>query len=135
MPKRIDKIKKAKYKQARLEGKSQKQALLDAGYKLSTAIQSSSMSIVKQSEKEILSTLKASDLSVDWVVGKLNTELENIHAKSSDRIRILELLGKYLSMFKDANTTQVAIFQGITETDLPPIEVKPSQEGAKPGMM
>ena len=65
MPKRIDKIKKAKYKQSRLEGKSQKQALLDAGYKLSTAIQSSSMSIVKQSEKEILSTLKASDLSVD----------------------------------------------------------------------
>jgi len=41
-------------------------------------------------------------------------------------------LGKYLNMFKDANTTQVAIFQGITEADLPPIEVKPSQEVAKP---
>ena len=131
MSKRIDKIKKAKYKQSRLEGKSQKQALLDAGYKLSTAIQSSSMSIVKQSEKEILSTLKASDLSVDWVIGKLNTELENIHAKSSDRVRILELLGKYINMFKDANTTQVAVFTGDMIKDLPPIEVEPSQEEAK----
>ena len=36
-------------------------------------------------------------------------------------------------MFKDANTTQVAVFTGDMVKDLPPIEVKPSNEGAKPG--
>jgi len=137
MPKRIDKIKKLRYKEARLQGDSIKGSLLKAGYSnASAASKNSSLGVVKVCEQEIMDTLKASDLSVDWIVGKLNTELENIHAKSSDRVRILELLGKYLNMFKDnTSTTQVAIFQGITEADLPPIEppieVKPSQEVAK----
>ena len=64
-------------------------------------------------------------------MGKLNQELLNIHAKSSDRVRILELLGKYLNMFKDNQVTQVSIFQGLSDKDLPPIditEVKPNQE-------
>jgi len=129
MAKQIDKLKKHLYKEARLQGNSIKGSLLKAGYSKASAVgKNSSLGVVKVCEQEIMDTLKASDLSVDWVVGKLNTELENIHAKSSDRVRILELLGKYLNMFKDANTTQVAIFQGITEADLPPIDIQPSQD-------
>jgi len=127
VPKRIDKLRKVKYKASRLQGNSIAQALRDSGYSEGVARKSSFNAVVKVSEREIMNTLKASDLSVDWVVGKLNTELENIHAKSSDRVRILELLGKYLNMFKDANTTQTIVFTGDMIKDLPPIDIEPSQ--------
>jgi len=127
----IDNLKKIKYKQARLQGKSIRQGLRDAGYTEASASHSSGLGVVKCSEVVLEAMVKASDISVDWVVGKLNQELLNIHAKSSDRVRILELLGKYLNMFKDNQVTQVSIFQGLSDKDLPPIditEVKPNQE-------
>ena len=67
--------------------------------------------------------VKASDISVDWVIGKLNAELVGIDAKPSDRVRILELLGKYLNMFRDNNTVNVALFDSSMLKDLPPIDV------------
>jgi DNA polymerase sigma len=130
LSKGIDKLKKLKYKVARLDGENIKNSLLEAGYSKSTAHQSSTNSIVKQCEPELALEVKASDISVDWVIGKLNTELQSIHAKSSDRVRILELLGKYLNMFRDNQTTNVGIF-GLNSKDMadlpdvkPPIEVK-----------
>jgi len=107
MPKQIDPLKKIRYKQARLEGKDKKNSMLEAGYSLNTAIQAPAMSIVKQSEKELMAEVKASDISVEWVVKQLTKELVAPDAKASDRIRVTELLGKYLNMFRDAQTTQV----------------------------
>jgi DNA polymerase sigma len=117
LSKGIDKLKKLKYKVARLEGENIKNSLLEAGYSKSTAHQSSTNSIVKQCEPELALEVKASDISVDWVISKLNTELQSIHAKSSDRVRILELLGKYLNMFRDNQTTNVGIF-GLNSKDI-----------------
>lgn len=131
MPKGVDKLRKEYYKQSRLKGNSVKQSLLNAGYSEAHAEKSTANKVVKDGETEIMEYLKASDISVDWVVGKLNQELLNIHAKSSDRVRILELLGKYLNMFKDSNTTQTIVFTQDITKDLPPIditEVKPSNE-------
>ncbi len=124
--KQIDKIRKAKYKAARLNDNSIAESLRQAGYSEATARISSGNSIVKQSEKEIMEEVKASDISVDWVVNKLNQELVSIHAKSSDRVRILELLGKYLAMFNDNKPLQVNLFTGDMLKDLPPIDVSTS---------
>jgi len=123
LAKQVDKLKKERYKQARLQGESVKGSLLEAGYSKSTAHQSSTNTIVKQCEPELMNEVKASDISVDWVINKLNSELQSIHAKSSDRIRILELLGKYLAMFKDSQSTQPIVFNIDITKDLPPLEV------------
>ena len=125
MPKQVDALKKLKYKVARLEGKNIKQGLLSAGYSSSTAHQSSTNAIVKQCEPELQAMVKASDISVDWVIGKLNAELVGIDAKPSDRVRILELLGKYLNMFRDNTSVNVALFDSSMLKDLPPIDVTP----------
>ena len=122
MPKQIDKIKKEKYKQARLSGKDKKNSMLEAGYALNTAIQAPGMSVVKQSEKELMNEVKAQGVSVEWVIEGLTSELLSSDAKASDRIRVRELLGKYLNMFRDNNTVNVALFDSSMLTDLPPIE-------------
>jgi len=105
--KRIDTLKKIKYKAARLQGDSIKDSLLKAGYSPATAHQSGSNSIAKHCERELAVEVKASDITVDWVVNQLTKELVAKDAKASDRIRVTELLGKYLNMFRDAQTTQV----------------------------
>ena len=125
MAKQVDALKKLKYKVARLEGKSIKQGLLDAGYSAATASHSSLNGVVKSSEPELADMVRASDISVDWVIGKLNKELVGIDAKPSDRVRILELLGKYLNMFRDNNTVNVALFDSSVLKDLPPLDVTP----------
>lgn len=127
--KQIDPIKKEKYKQARLKGKDKKNSMLEAGYALNTAIQAPAMSIVKQSEKELMEAVKASDVTVEWVVEGLTKELVATDAKASDRIRVRELLGKWLKMFQDVQNTQViAIFKDIEDeaTQEKPIDVSTS---------
>ena len=123
MPKQVDKIKAIKYKQARLQGDSIKGSMLKAGYSAATAHHSSTEGVVKRCEPELAAMVKASDISVDWVIGKLNAELVGIDAKPSDRVRILELLGKYLNMFKDNTSVNIALFDSDMLKDLPPIDV------------
>jgi hypothetical protein len=125
MAKSIDPIKKARYKAARLRGVDKKNSMLQAGYALTTAIQSPNMTVVKISEKELAAQIKASDINTDWVIGKLNQELQSINAKTSDRVRILELFGKYLNMFRDNQPVQVNVFSNDILNDLPPIDITP----------
>ena len=128
MPKQVDKVKKEIYKSERLKGKSIVQSLKNSGYAPSTARQSSFVTVSRQGESELLAQVKASDITVDWVVDRLTQELVAPDAKASDRIRVSELLGKYLNMFRDNNTVNVALFDSSMLTDLPPIEpidVKP----------
>jgi hypothetical protein len=107
LTKQVDKLKKAIYKESRKKGKSIAKSMVEAGCPETTAYHDSkNSSLVKLGEAELMAEVKASDISVDWVVSKLNQELVSIHAKSSDRVRILELLGKYLNMFKDNNSLQ-----------------------------
>jgi hypothetical protein len=107
MPKQIDPLKKIRYKQARLEGKDKKNSMIEAGYSPNTAIHASQEEVVKSSEKELMAEIKASDISVEWVVKQLTKELVAPDAKASDRIRVSELLGKYISMFNDSKPLQV----------------------------
>jgi hypothetical protein len=122
MSKIPDPLKIEKYKQARLKGASKARALLEAGYKKTTAYHKASQTeVVKSCEPELIKEMKASEITVEWVVNQLLKELVAPDAKASDRIRVAELLGKYLNMFKEAqHTTQIAIFQDVTK-DLPKI--------------
>lgn len=124
--KQIDRLKAEKYKQSRLKGNSIAKSMINAGSKETTAYHDAKGSrLVITCERELMDEVKSSDISVDWVIGKLNTELQSIHAKSSDRVRILELLGKYLNMFRDNQTTNVGIF-GLSSKDISDLpDVKP----------
>jgi len=117
-----DPIKLELYKQARLRGASKAKALLEAGYKKGTAYHTAKEAVpVKICEPELIKEIKANEVTVEWVVQQLLKELVAPDAKASDRIRVAELLGKYLNMFKEAQTTtQIAIFQDVTK-DLPKI--------------
>lgn len=123
MPKQVDKLKAEKYKQARLEGNSIAKSLRDSGYAPSTARQSSFVTVAKQGEAELMAQVKASDITVEWVVNRLTQELVAPDAKASDRIRVSELLGKYLNMFKDTQNTQLIVFNEDITRDLPPIDI------------
>jgi len=123
----VDKLKAEKYKQSRLEGNGIKQSMLNAGYSPATAHHSSTEGVVKRCEPELMAMVKASDVSVEWVLSRLNSELLATDAKASDRIRICELLGKYLNMFKDSTATQVNvnINDTIAKLKAKPIDVSP----------
>lgn len=108
--KQIDKLKKIKYKASRLQGKSIAGSLRDAGYSEGRARISSGNTIVKVSEQELMNEVKANKVTVEWVIEGLTNELVAKDAKASDRIRVRELLGKYLKMFNDNNIQQTAIF-------------------------
>uniref|UniRef100_A0A6M3INQ5 Terminase n=1 Tax=viral metagenome TaxID=1070528 RepID=A0A6M3INQ5_9ZZZZ len=118
MPKQVDKLKKERYKQARLKGNSIVGSLEVAGYAPSSARMSSHLEVSKQGEAELMVQVKSSDITVDWVVNQLTKELVAKDAKASDRIRVSELLGKYLNMFKDANPVNIGIFNGLSTKDL-----------------
>jgi phage terminase small subunit len=124
-PKQVDKLKKAKYKKARLEGNSIAQSLRNAGYSEGTAQVSSDNAVVRQAEPELMAMVKASDITIDWVVNRLTQELVAKDAKASDRIRVSELLGKYLNMFKDSQSTQVIVFNEDITKDLPKLVITP----------
>jgi len=99
----LDKIRKAQYKQSRLSGKSKARSLLDAGYRESTAYHDAkNNALVKTCEQELMEEVKANEITVEWVIEGLTKELLAPDAKAADRIRVRELLGKYLKMFQDA---------------------------------
>lgn len=110
MPKQIDKIRKAKYKVSRLQGNSIVQSLRNSGYSEGVARKSSFNGVVKVSEQELMNEFKASNISVEWVIEQLTQELTQPDCKASDRIRVKELLGKYLNMFKDTQIQQISVF-------------------------
>jgi len=125
MSKRINPIQKALYKKSRKQGKSKEQSLLDAGYSPVTArVQNKNLRVDKVGDAEIAQELKAKDITVDWVVEQLTLEITAPDAKASDRIRVKELLGKYINMFKDAQPSQTFVFAGDIVKDLPPLSVE-----------
>lgn len=98
----IDKIKKAKVKKSLIEGKTAKQALLDAGYSKATARKSTLARVVKECQSEIIQGIRKK-ISEDYIISNLLQDRDLALAKEdySTATRINELLGKYLSMFSD----------------------------------
>ncbi len=104
MPKQIDKLKRLKYKENRLKGNNIKQSLIKSGYAIASAIgRNSSLSVVKVCEREIYEEFKASSVTIDLVISRLNEDRLLAISKQdyATATRVDELLGKYLAMFVD----------------------------------
>lgn len=103
MSKGIDNIKRYKVKQSLLNGNTAKQALIEAGYSLNTATHSTSESVIKVSQAEIIQELKQSEVTVEVVLQRLNEDRNLAQAKGdiATMTRVDELLGRYLAMFTD----------------------------------
>ena len=103
MPKTINPIKKAKVKEALLKGKSKKQAVIDAGYSLNTAINAWRLGVVKVCEEEIEKDFKAHNVTVEQVLKEIELGKE-LCLKLRDMPTykaLIELKGKHLAMFTD----------------------------------
>lgn len=103
MSKQIDKIKYTKLKNSLLNGNTAKQAALDAGYAPSSANNATGLSSVKLCQEEVIAELKASEVTVELVIKRLNEDRELARNKGdiATMTRVDELLGKYLAMFTD----------------------------------
>jgi hypothetical protein len=111
MPKKVNKLKFLKVKNGILEGKSYKQAMLDAGYKLNTAHHSSQESVVKCCLKEIERELKVEQITPQFVIQRLHEDRIMALAKGdmATATRVDELLGKYIALFTDKQQSSVSI--------------------------
>ena len=77
--------------------------MLDAGYKESTAIRSTANKSVQISLTEIKYELKESDITVEFVLRRLNED-RDLAIKNKDysvAARVDELIGKTIAAFKD----------------------------------
>ena len=105
MPIAINPIKKDLVKRSIMQGKSFKQSLLDAGYAPNTAGHkvNPNNKLLKDVTKEIQDSFKASDITPDIVLGRLNKDYQLALDKGDlpTATRINELLGKYLALFTD----------------------------------
>src|SRR3989338_6670325 len=100
MAKGIDTIKKEYVKKGLLEGKSTKRALLEAGYSINTAVHSTSLSVVKCSQKEIKEDMEKKGWSVERLLEEIEWGIEQSKQKKqlSNHRGYCEILARhYLS--------------------------------------
>jgi hypothetical protein len=109
MPKQIDVIKKEKVKQALKAGKSAKQALLDAGYKATTASHSTAESVVKVSQEEILQEIRAKDVGVDYFLNKSEIIFKKALQKEdlTNASRAIENQARFVGIDKQTSVTNI----------------------------
>jgi len=72
---------------------------------------------INPNSKTIPSNIKA-ELTVEWVLDKLKSFSQDSKARTADKIRATELIGKYLQMFKDFSTVETKPITAKTEEDL-----------------
>lgn len=112
MSKTINIIRKNKVKKALLEGKTGKQALLEAGYsEASAGHHLKRMGVYKCVRDEIEREFKAEQITPEYVLRELERGKELALQKGdiASFIRANELLGKYLAMFTDKTQNQTSL--------------------------
>lgn len=108
MAKGVNIYKKELVKQNIKKGLSYKQSLLQAGYTQCTAKQASRQATLKYSLEEIAKEFDKSKITAEYVLAGLEKELSTA-LKPADRLKALELLGKYLAMFTDKQQVKAEI--------------------------
>lgn len=100
MPATINPVRKAILKKELLNPKnSVKDSLLKAGYSPITAHNSTNVKAVKICQAEIAVTLRAADITPDYVIELLAKELSATNA--ADRLTAIKMLGQFIAMFTD----------------------------------
>ena len=89
-----------------LKDKNATQAAIRAGYSAKTAYSIGCEMLRKPEIQEIIrakqeEAVKNAEVSVDWIVRQCKEIASNVLTKDADKLRALELLGKYLGMFTD----------------------------------
>jgi len=114
------------------ENRTLKDAAIKAGYSVS---ENGSRHIYRSKTKHIIAqALENAGVSKEGLIGYFK-EIGHLAIKTGDLSnanRVGENIGKVTGAMKDSTSTQVSVFTGDMIKDLPPIEVEPSQEGAKP---
>jgi hypothetical protein len=106
----ISKLRKTKLKAELLKGTDAKNALINSGYKKTTARNSTSNKCVQVCQDEIIDDIK-SKITVESVLKQLNDarELSIKDKQYSSAIRATELLGKFLAMFTDKSVNETTV--------------------------
>lgn len=103
----IDSIRLAKYKESRIKGNSKSKAMLDAGYKPTTAYHCQNDTLlVKLGDKAIKEEFKLSCVTPELVISNL-LELANNAKTEGNKVRCWELIGKYLALFTDSSNIKI----------------------------
>ena len=100
MPKTYNPIKKDIIKAQLLQGKSAREALKIAKYGRGHIQRSTSNKIVKDCIDEIRQEFKLSDVTPEYIISQI-THLAKTSPKHSDRLKALELLGRFRALFTD----------------------------------
>ena len=90
------------------KGKSKQKALLANDYSESYARQGERAVVVQEALCKIMTELKASDITPEMVINRLNYDRDLAEKKGdiATMTRVDELLGKYLAMFTDKQEIQ-----------------------------
>lgn len=97
-----------KIKQGLLEGQSYKDAMLNAGLSKHTASVGVRVKAIQTAVKSIQDDFKLSDITVEYVIAKLQHIVETAR-HDSDKTAALALLGKYLSLWTDRIKSEVDV--------------------------
>lgn len=105
-----------------LKDKNATQAAIRAGYSAKTAGAIAYELLEKPHIQEFLrqhqeEARKNATVTVDGIVDQLRDIASNVMAKDSDRIRALELIGKYLGMFTERVEMKGQIDTAVTKLD------------------
>ena len=123
----VSKIKVRKVKNGLLQGKTAKQAMLDAGYKETTAGHNISPynKLLQTVHAEIEREFKLSDVTVEQVIKEIDT-IRLLAEKQGDLStagRMSELKGRWLAMFTDRKVIDAKVItnedQAIIDTYMP----------------
>lgn len=105
-----------------LKDKNATQAAIRAGYSKKTAASIAWELLEKPDIKEFIrqkqeEAVKNAEISIDWVVNQCKEIAQNILAKDADKLRALELIGKYLGMFTEKVEMKGQIDTAVTKLD------------------
>jgi hypothetical protein len=117
--KQVNPITKAKLKSNLLQGKSLKQAALEAGYSKASAISAWRLAAVKCCIKEIEEEFRVENITVKQVLKDIEVG-KKISLDTGDMTNykcFCELLGKYLAMFTDKQQIKAEITSPSEESE------------------
>lgn len=105
-----------------LKDKNATQAAIRAGYSAKTARSIACEMLARPDIQEFVrakqdEARKNATVTVDGIVDQLREIASNVLAKDSDRIRALELIGKYLGMFTERVEMKGQIDTAVTKLD------------------
>lgn len=105
-----------------LKDKNATQAAIRAGYSAKTAYSIGCEMLRKPEIQEIIrakqeEAVKNAEITSEWIVAQCKEIATNVLAKDADKLRALELIGKYLGMFTERVEMKGQIDTAVTKLD------------------